>query len=275
MNTTKRRSLFSLASGAIAVGATSLVSSTAGAQAPASTGTSRTFVLVHGAWHGGWCWRAVADRLRAAGHTVFTPTQTGLGERSHLLARTITLDIFIEDITNVIKFEQLNDVVLVGHSFGGIPITGVADRIPGKIRHLIYLDSLILQDGQSAFSQLPPDVVAARIKAADETSGGLSLPTPSATALGIVREEDQRSIGPRLTPHPLATYNTPLRLQNPVGNGVPRTYITCTAPIYTPLAKTREWVASQGWPMLELPTGHDAMITLPNETAALFAQIAV
>ena len=137
---------------------------------------AQTFVLVHGAWHGGWCWSRVADRLRAAGHQVFTPTQTGLGERKHLLSKDITLDTFTKDIVNVIEAEELSNIVLVGHSFGGLAITGTADAMPERIRHLVYLDSLMVEGGKSPFDSLPPDVVAARRKAADETSGGLSLP---------------------------------------------------------------------------------------------------
>src|ERR1700712_5022755 len=143
---------------------------------------ARTFVLVHGAWHGGWCWSRVADRLRGAGHRVFTPTQTGLGERKHLLSKDITLDIFTSDIVNLIEAEELSDIILVGHSFGGNAISGTADAIPGKIRHLVYLDSLMVDAGKAPFDNLPPDVVAARRKAADETSGGLSLPTPPSSA---------------------------------------------------------------------------------------------
>src|SRR6202163_696893 len=119
-----------------------LTSGAGGATANAQT-TAQTFVLVHGAWHGGWCWSRVADRLRAAGHQVFTPTQTGLGERRHLLSQDITLDTFIKDIVNVIEAEELSNVILVGHSFGGWAITGRANAMPDKVRHLVYLDSLM------------------------------------------------------------------------------------------------------------------------------------
>lgn len=233
-----------------------------------------TFVLVHGAWHGGWCWRAVADRLRAAGHVVFTPTQTGLGERAHLLARSNTLEVFVEDIVNVIRLEQLDDVVLVGHSFGGISISGVADRIPKQLRQLVYLDALLLQHGQTAFSQLPDDVVAARTRAANESSGGLSLPPPPPIAFGLTREADQQAIASRLTPHPFATYDSPLTLQHPVGNGLPLTYITCTEPMYPALARSRAWAREQGWPMLDLAAGHDAMVSAPEELTTLLLQLA-
>jgi pimeloyl-ACP methyl ester carboxylesterase len=124
---------------------------------------AQTFVLAHGAWHGGWCWSRVADRLRAAGHRVFTPTQTGLGERKHLLSKDNTLDTFTKDIFNVIEAEELSSVILVGHSFGGLAISGVADAMPDKLRHL---DSLMVEGGKRPFDNLPPDIVAARRKAA-------------------------------------------------------------------------------------------------------------
>src|SRR5262245_47912163 len=119
---------------------------------------TKTYVLVHGAWHGAWCWRDVAAALRAKGHHVTTPTQTGVGERSHLMSRDITLDTFVADIVNHIETEELSDVILVGHSFGGVSITGAADRIPSRLRHLVYLDGVILQDGHNVFSTVPPDV---------------------------------------------------------------------------------------------------------------------
>src|SRR5260221_1599406 len=148
----------------------------AGGTAAKAQTAAQTFVLVHGAWHGGWCWSRVADRLRAAGHEVFTPTQTGLGERKHLLSKDITLDTFTGDIVNVIEVEELSSVVLVGHSFGGLAISGVADAMPDRIRHLVYLDSLMAEGGRSPFYSLPPDVVAARRRTAEETSGGARPP---------------------------------------------------------------------------------------------------
>jgi pimeloyl-ACP methyl ester carboxylesterase len=131
------------------------------AEIASAQSSSKTYVLVHGAWAGGWCWKEVAEGLRGMGHRVSTPTQTGLGERKHLLSKDITLDTFATDIVNHIEAEELNDVILVGHSFGGTSITCTADKIPNRIRHLVYLDSLVLQNGQSPFSILPPDVVAA------------------------------------------------------------------------------------------------------------------
>src|SRR6202051_1599736 len=182
-----------------------LAAGAGGATANAQT-TAQTFALGHGAWNGCCGWSRFADRLLAAGHQVFTPTQTGLGERKHLLSKDITLDTFTKDIVNVIEAEELTNIVLVGHSFGGLAISGVADAMPERIRHLVYLDSLMVEGGKSPFDSLPPDVVAARIKAADETSGGLSLPNPPPSAFGVSDAKDTDWVKRRLTPHPLGTY---------------------------------------------------------------------
>ncbi len=146
----------------------------------ASNTEPKTFVLVHGAFHGGWCWKRVADVLRSRGHHVTTPTQTGLGERSHLLSESITLSVFIDDIVNHLTWEDLTSVVLVGHSFGGITITGVADAVPERIAKLIYLDGAILENGEALFDLFPKEIVEVRIQAAKETSGGLAMPAPPA-----------------------------------------------------------------------------------------------
>jgi pimeloyl-ACP methyl ester carboxylesterase len=243
----------------------------AGAAAPgmAVAAASKTFVLVHGAWHGGWCWSKVASILRGRGHSVFTPTQTGVGERSHLLSKSIDLDVFITDIANVLKWEDLSDVVLVGHSFGGNAVSGVADRMRDRIRRLVYLDAVVLENGQSVFGQLPKDVVEARTKAAQETSGGLSIPAPSPSAFGITDPAQTQSVASRLTPHPFNTYVSPLKLENKVANGLPVSYIVCTDPIYKALEKTRNWVKAAGWKMTEIRSGHDAMVIAPERLAEL------
>ena len=128
-----------------------------------------TFVLVHGAWHGGWCWQRVADRLRGAGHTVFTPTLTGLGERSHLLRAGIDLTTHITDVVNVMKWEGLSDVVLCGHSYGGFVISGVAEQMAPAIRSIVFLDAFVPRNGESVQDLTGPAVqegIAARCNAA-------------------------------------------------------------------------------------------------------------
>ncbi|KAI9030288.1 putative esterase [Hyaloraphidium curvatum] len=238
-------------------------------------GVPQTFVLVHGAWHGGWCWRQTARILSSRGHSVFTPTNTGLADRSHLLEALgpkITLDTFVTDIVNLLHFEDLKDVTLVGHSFGGAVISGVADRARERIRRLIYLDSLILEGGISPLDSLGPEVKRHRTELAMQTSGGLSLPPPNAEALGIHDPELGRLVESKLTPHPFATYDTPLNIKGPVGNGLPATYITCIDPIYPPLSGSRAFAkeaSSRGWRLAEIATGHDAMITAPVELADL------
>ncbi len=235
----------------------------------------KSYVLVHGAWHGGWCWREVKQGLRGMGHRVSTPTQTGLGERKHLLSKDITLDTFTTDIINHIEAEELNDLILVGHSFAGASITGVADRIPNRIRHLVYLDSIILENGQSPFSLLPPNVVSARRKLVAEQGQGVFIPPPPPTAFGIPENHALTDwVRRRLTPHPVSAFESPMRIDNPVANGRPRTYIHCTNPIYGPLEQTREWVKKQGsWNWQEIATGHDAMVTAPAELARMLAAI--
>ncbi|MGY2049541.1 alpha/beta fold hydrolase [Methylobacterium sp. JK268] len=233
-----------------------------------------TFVLVHGAWHGGWCWRRVADRLRAAGHRVLAPTCTGLGERAHLLSRAITLDTFVQDVAGVLVAEELQDVVLVGHSFGGLAISGVADAAPERIRHLVYLDALLVEPGRAPFDILSPETVAARRRAA-APSGGVSLPAPPPEAFGVFDPADAAWLARRLTPHPLGTYESPLTLRHPLGNGLPRTYVDCNSPRYPTLDGVKAWIRQQpGWNWAVLETGHDAMVSDPEATARLLVALA-
>jgi pimeloyl-ACP methyl ester carboxylesterase len=242
----------------------------------AAAASGATFVLMHGAWHGGWCWRYVADPLRAGGHRVFTPTQTGLGERKHLLTRGVTLETFIADLTNVLEAEDLEDVILVGHSFGGLAISGAADRMPERIRSLVYLDGAIPEGGQSAYGVLPAHVVAARRKLAAEQGDGLAIPAPPVAVFGIPEDHPNAAwVRRNLTPHPAETYESVLALQHPVGNGLPCIYIQSTAPAYAPLEGVRQWVKrQQGWRWREIATGHDAMVTAPAEVTRMLLEIA-
>jgi pimeloyl-ACP methyl ester carboxylesterase len=217
----------------------------------------------------------VAEALRAHGHQVFAPTQTGLGERRHLLSRDVTLDVFVDNVANLMEAEELRGAILVGHSFGGNAVSGVADRMPKAVRHLVYLDSLVLEPGQSPFGALPAEVVAARRKLAAEQGGGVSIPPPPPAAFGIPENHPETEwVRRRLTPHPVGTYESPLRLENPVGNGLPRTYVACTAPAYGPLEASRRWVRRQnGWNWQEIATGHDAMVTAPAELSRMLLEI--
>ena len=249
--------------------------------APQTPGLSvaggKTYVLVHGSWAGGWIWAPVAERLRAQGHRVFAPTQTGLGERRHLLSRDIAISTFVDDVANVIEAEELRDVILVGQSSGGLPITGVADRMPERIRHLVYLDAAIVQGGQSFFDLSPQEVAADRRRAAREGGGGIAVPPPPIGAfasIGIPAGPVAEWVHRHFTPHPIGAFEAPLKLGNPVGNGRPCTYVSCTAPHFAPNEPCRRWVKSQeGWGWVELAAGHCANVTVPEDVARFLAGI--
>ena len=225
---------------------------------------SKTYVLLHGAWHGAWCWQKVAPILRAAGHRVYTPTQTGLGERSHLLSASVGLETFVQDLLNVLIWEDLDHVILVGHSFGGLAITAAADRMPERISHLVYLDALILQNGQSPFSIVPSEVAESRRALAKLSPGGLTIPVPSADKLGVSDAQDAAWLAAKCTPHPIKTYEDTLALDHDPGHGLPVTYLAVT-PYYAPTQTSREYARSRSdWSYDELPAGHDAMVTSPE-----------
>jgi pimeloyl-ACP methyl ester carboxylesterase len=226
-----------------------------------------TFVLVHGGWHGGWCYARVAERLRAAGHRVFTPTLTGLGERAHLYSRTINLVTHVTDVVNVIKWEQLQNVTLVGHSYGGIVVTGVADQLPQQIGSLVYLDSFLPQDNQSLLDLLPPERAQAMRASATE-SNDFAVPPPPA-AFFNVGEADRNWVDSLCTPHPLASLSQPLKLTGGIDRINKKAYVLATGRVAS-FHRFRDSVANQpGWSTYELPCGHDVMIDLPEETAAI------
>ena len=204
--------------------------------------TTATFVLVHGNWHGGWCWVLVADGLRAMGHRVLAPTQTGLGERRHLFSPALTLDTYVADIVNVIEAEELREVVLVGHSFAGLVVSGVADRMADRLRRLVFLDAVILQGGQCLLDGLPPDAAAQRRQAIrDHEAHG--IPPPDPAAFGVTGA-DRDWLLRRLTPQPVHTHDTPLRLEYPLGNGLPCSFIACTDPALPNIEPSRRWCDS-------------------------------
>ena len=239
------------------------------AQAP--SGSAKTYVIVPGNLCGGWFMGPLAEELRAKGHRVFTPTNTGLGERKHLLSRDIVLETFIIDVMNVIEAEELSDVILVGHSTGGIPISGVADRMPDRIRHLVYLDAILLQSGQTLLDTFTPEAATARRKAAKELNGVRVLVPPSG---GIPEDPIVAWVQRRLTPHPFATFETPLILGHPLGNGLPCTYIVFTKTPNPGMEPYRAIARSQkDWHLAELRQNHPAPALAPREVAQLLLNI--
>ena len=241
-----------------------------------SASPGATFVLVHGAFHGGWCWSRVAHLLRARGHTVLTPTQTGLGERAHLLRPDTSIETFVEDVAGVLDCEEPNDVILVAHSLGGIAVSGTADRVPERIAQIVYLDATLVLDGDSALSGLSPKVVAAQEAAVVTHNEVACLPVPAAEMFNVTASADVRWLNRRLTPHPARSYRDTVHLAHPLGNGLPCTYITCTQPLSRRLASSRELAQAQpGWQLREIETGHDAMITHPHVVAEQLMDIAL
>lgn len=246
----------------------------AGASAQGQSSEKRTYVLVPGAFWGGWVWRKVEPKLQSAGHRVFAVTNTGLGDRSHLLSREVNLDTFVKDVVAVFTYNDITDAVLVGHSFAGMTITAVADAIPERLRHLVYLDAHVPEPGKSLFDLLPPDARARSQKAAQDSSGGITLPKPPPDAvkknLALNDDEDARLITLHATPHPIATFESQLLLRNVFGNGLPKTYIACTNPAFPAIEPSKKRVKEQqGWNWKEIASGHAPMLTHPNELSEI------
>ncbi len=233
------------------------------------------FVLVHGAFHGGWCWAPVARILRSHGHEVFTPTQTGLGERRHLMSGNIDMETFVLDVLNVIESEQLSDVILVGHSYGARSINGVADRIGERIRHLVYIDGGFALNNQSRFDAMSQEMREKRLASAMAFDGGISVPPPPAAHFGVTDSETASWIDERMTPQPLSAEKTAVILRHPIANGRPATYVRCISPIFPTVEPSAAYSKAQtSWNYLELEAGHDAIVTHPSEVAALLLRTA-
>ncbi|MEO5695920.1 MAG: alpha/beta hydrolase family protein [Burkholderiaceae bacterium] len=219
------------------------------------------FVLVHGAWHGAWCWQRIVPSLWAAGHRVFAVTLTGVGERAHLLSKSITLDTHIADVVAVIETEELLDPILVGHSYGGVVITGVAARLTARLRHLVYVDAIVLRPGESWSSTHAPETQAARRQSIAE-SGALPAPDP---ALFGLSGADRAWVARRQTPHPGGVYDAALAFDPEPLKALPRTFVDCTSPALPTIATSRQRVRSEpGWNVIEIATGHDPMISAPR-----------
>lgn len=235
----------------------------------------KNFVLVHGAWAGGWCWRRVVPLLRAAGHEVYPITLTGVGERSHLLSKDIRLATHVRDVVNVIDNEELDNIVLVGHSYGGIVITGVADhlleRATSGLEQLVYVDAVTPYPGESWSSQHAKETVDARVKAAAGT-GNVSIPPPDAAAFGL-EGADRDWVNRRQTPQPFGVYRDPLMFDAQRVASVPRTFIDCTDPALPTIAVMRQRVRSEpGWKVVEMRTGHDPMVSRPEDLAKILLE---
>jgi pimeloyl-ACP methyl ester carboxylesterase len=227
----------------------------------------RSFVLVHGAWHGGWCWRRVADRLERKGHKVYAPSLTGLGDRSHLIGTRPNVTTHIDDIANIIRFEDLQRVVLVGHSYGGIVISGVAEKALPRIASIVFLDAFVPQNGQTIMSlsrQGLRDNVSAALK-----RGDLGIP-PASAAYFNVNEKDRAFVDGKCTPQPIGTYGDPVKLTGARERIARKVYIRAkgfnSAGFDAIAARLRD---DPAWTVHDMPCGHDAMIDMPDRLAEL------
>jgi pimeloyl-ACP methyl ester carboxylesterase len=232
-----------------------------------------TFVLLHGGWHGGWCWRFVAPALRHAGHNVYTPTLTGLGEREHLARPEIDLKLHVQDVVALLEMEDLQDIVLLGHSYGGMVVTGVADRCAARISRLVYLDAFVPENGKCALDYIVPERAAA-FRKEGEQSGWISPPPLS--LWGITQPEHIEFAKPRETKQPFQTLNQPIRLENEVALArLPKTYIHCSSPATGTFdGFATKFRTDPSWLFFEIRSGHDAMILVPDELAALLIRLA-
>ena len=227
---------------------------------------SAAFVLVHGAWGGAWIWRRVIGPLRAAGHAVHAVTLTGDGERAHLRRPDISLQTHVDDVLGLVEAEELDDVVLVGHSYGGMVITGAADRLlaraSSRVRHLVYVDAMVPVPGEGWGTGHPPEIVQARLAAARMHDNALPPPDPADFGLtGADRDWLLR----RQVPHPFGMYRVPLQFDGERWARVPRTFVDCTAPAYPTIAAMRRRVREQpGWRVVEIATGHCPMVSAPE-----------
>jgi pimeloyl-ACP methyl ester carboxylesterase len=245
--------------------------------------TMATFVLVHGGWHGGWCWKKITPLLRARGHEVFTPTLTGLGERSHLAHPLIGLETHIRDVVNVLTYEDLSGVILLGHSNGGTLITAVADRVPERLAHLVYLDAWVPEDGQATIDlttmNFPREAWEARVR-----TEGYGWLVPSLRpgpwdefvrdVWRVTDETDRRWMVERLGPTPFKTFTDPVRRTDSRAEALPRTYVRCLqnhSPAFDRFAEAAQ--STPGWRYREMDTGHEPFVTNPRELADLLVEI--
>jgi pimeloyl-ACP methyl ester carboxylesterase len=231
-----------------------------------------TFVLVHGAWHGGWCWRRVSDLLERQGHKVFTPTLTGLGERSHLLRAGINVSTHVTDVANLLKWEGSSNVVLCGHSYGGLVVSGVAEQMGPAIGSIVFLDAFVPENGD-AMADLTSGAVRDNIKAAAER-GDLGVPPRSAAAF-LVNEKDQAWVDAMCVPQPIGTMTEKITLTGARERIGKKAYIRASAypnPGFdVAYARVK---ADTSWRTYEVPCGHDVMVDMPERLAEILVEVA-
>jgi pimeloyl-ACP methyl ester carboxylesterase len=226
-----------------------------------------TYVLVHGAWHGGWCWAKVARLLRDAGHEVYTPTLTGLGERAHLARPEVDLETHIQDVVAMLEAEELRQVTLVGHSYGGMVISGVAARTSGRLGQLVYLDAFVPETGKSMLDYVGDRATPMR-EAVAAHGEGWKLPSFPPERFGVTSQRDTEWLTKHLVPQPFRTFEQPLAAAG--GDKLKRTYVYCSKPAMGTFDQFAERLRDdRKWTFHDVKTGHDAMVTAPGEIAKI------
>jgi len=232
-----------------------------------------TYVLVHGAWHGSWCWKRVRKSLRDAGHRVFTPTLTGLGERSYLNSAAVNLSTHIADVVNLLRWEDLSSVILCGHSYGGNVISGVADRIPKRIRTLVYLDAFVPEDGECLFDLNPPELAQQmRLQAQTAGPGWKVLPIPAEHF--NVNPRDAAWVNAQCTSQSIASFEEQIRLNRVTSHTHDAIHIVATGWDNSPLRAAHERAKAKGWKTRTITCGHEVMLDLPGELTDLLLEFA-
>ena len=229
-----------------------------------TTSRKPAFVLVHGAWHGGWCWRRLVPFLEAAGHRALTITLTGLGDRAHLASPAIDLNTHVADVVGLLDMQDLDDVVLVGHSYGGLVISGAAERAWKRIRRLVYLDALVPEHRQCGFDLNSPQFREKTEYDAKVNGDGYKI-TPIIDILGITDAETLEWVRARLRPQPIGTFSQPVDAPT-FAPRIPSTFILCKR---FGFGATAERCRQRGWPVLEIDCGHDAMLIEPRRLSEL------
>ena len=235
-----------------------------------------TYVLVHGGAHGGWCYQKVARLLRAEGHEVYTPTLTGLGGRSHLVGPEVDLDVHIRDVVAVLHYEDLRDVILVGHSYGGMLITGVADRSADRIGRLVYLDAANPVNGQSLVDVAGPlmEAAYASVRVVDGVELVLFPGNEPMPNYGVTDPDDVAWMRERLTPHPWKCFTQPLALASEAAlAAIPQYHVVCTSTLPIRDAELMGKARAEGR-LWDIDTGHDLMISEPRAVAKALLEVA-
>lgn len=266
LSTNRRTALRAMIGGTLSLSASALIPAAADAAS-----AKRTFVLVHGAWRGAWCYQRVAERLAAAGHKVYAPTLTGLADRSHLMSPAITLQTHVDDVVNLMKWEDLDDIVLCGHSYGGAVISGVAEAMLPKIGSIVFLDAFMPETGERIIdlSSANRDKVLAL-----QARGTVSIPPPPAQ-VSVVNEKDRAMVDAKSTPQPIRTFTETLTITGARERVKTKVYVRAEKFARDAFDASYEKAKNDpGWKAYKLACGHDVMLDMPDRIAQILLEAA-